>query len=65
MEKQKQVLVLKYIIEGLIVALACFAIPKRSMHMIEILLIALIASSTLVILETYIPCSHGYKIDLN
>ena len=62
MEKPNRVL--KYIIEGLIVALACFAIPKRSMDLIEILLIALIASSTFVILETYIPCEHGYKIDL-
>lgn len=45
---------LKYFIEGLIVALACFAIPKRSLDMIEIVLIALIASSTFGILDTYI-----------
>lgn len=46
--------IMKYLIEGLIVALACFAIPKRSMDFIEILLIALIASSTFIILDTYI-----------
>jgi len=53
---------LKYLIEGLIVALACFAIPKRSLDFMEIALIALIASSTFGILDTYIPCNHGYKI---
>jgi hypothetical protein len=63
MENQNRVL--KYIIEGMIVALACLAIPKRSMDFIEVLLIALVASSTFVILETYIPCNRGYKIDLN
>ncbi len=50
--------VLKYFIVGLIVALACFAIPKRHMDFIEIMLIALIASSTFVILDTYIPMSQ-------
>jgi hypothetical protein len=48
---------LKYVIQGVIVALACFALPKRSMEMIEILLIALVASSTFVILDTYLPDS--------
>jgi len=47
--------VIKYLIEGLMVAIAAFAIPKRSLNMEEIALIALTAAATFAILDTYIP----------
>ncbi len=47
--------VIKYLIEGLIVAIAAFAIPKRSLNLEEIALIALTAAATFAILDTYIP----------
>jgi ABC-type Co2+ transport system permease subunit len=47
--------VVKYLIEGLMVAIAAFAIPKRSLNLEEIALIALTAAATFAILDTYIP----------
>jgi ABC-type Co2+ transport system permease subunit len=47
--------VIKYLIEGLIVAIAAFAIPKRSLNIEEISLLALTAAATFAILDTYIP----------
>jgi ABC-type Co2+ transport system permease subunit len=46
---------IKYIVEGIMVALAAFAIPKRSLKIDEIALIALTAAATFSILDTYIP----------
>jgi len=47
--------VIKYLVEGLMVAIAAFAIPKRSLNIEEIGLIALTAAATFSILDTYIP----------
>ncbi len=47
--------VIKYMIEGLMVAIAAFAIPKRSLNLEEIALLALTAAATFAILDTYIP----------
>ncbi len=47
--------IIKYLVEGLMVALAAFAIPKRSLNIEEIILIALTAAATFSILDTYIP----------
>ncbi len=47
--------VVKYLIEGLIVAIAAFAIPKRSLNLEEISLLALTAAATFAILDTYVP----------
>ena len=47
--------IVKYVIEGLIVAIAAFAIPKQSMNMMEIGLLALTAAATFSILDTFIP----------
>jgi ABC-type Co2+ transport system permease subunit len=47
--------VIKYLIEGLMVSIAAFAIPKRSLNLEEIALIALTAAATFAILDTYIP----------
>lgn len=48
---------LKYLIEGLMVALAAYAIPnvKRGLNIDEIVLIALTAAATFSILDTYVP----------
>lgn len=46
---------IKYLVEGLMVALAAYAIPKRSLNMDEVALIALTAAATFTILDTYLP----------
>ena len=45
----------KYLVEGFMVALAAYAIPKRSLNLDEVALIALTAAATFSILDTYIP----------
>ena len=45
----------KYLVEGLMVAIAAYAIPKRSLNMDEVALIALTAAATFTILDTYLP----------
>jgi ABC-type Co2+ transport system permease subunit len=47
--------IIKYFVEGLMVAFACYAIPKRSLNVEEISLVALTAAATFSILDTYIP----------
>jgi ABC-type Co2+ transport system permease subunit len=47
--------IIKYLIEGLMVAIDAFAIPKNSLNMEEIVLLALTAAATFAILDTYIP----------
>ena len=63
---------IKYLVEGLMVAIAAFAIPKRSLNLDEIALIALTAAATFSILDTYIPSmgvsarsSAGFGIGAN
>lgn len=46
---------IKYIIEGLIVALAAFVIPKKSLDIEEVVVIALTAAATLAVLDTFVP----------
>ena len=46
---------IKYLVEGLMVAIACYAIPKASLDLYEIGLIALTAAATFSILDTYVP----------
>ena len=45
----------KYLVEGVMVALAAFTIPKTELNLEEVLLIALTAAATFSILDTYIP----------
>lgn len=47
--------ILKYLVEGFMVAIAAYAIPKQSLNIEEIILIALTAAATFSILDTYIP----------
>lgn len=45
----------KYLVEGVMVAIAAFAIPKKQLKMDEVALIALTAAATFVILDAYLP----------
>jgi ABC-type Co2+ transport system permease subunit len=49
----------KYLVEGIMVALAAYAIPKKSLNLDEVLLIALSAAATFSILDTYVPSMAG------
>jgi ABC-type Co2+ transport system permease subunit len=44
-----------YLVEGLMVAIAAYAIPKRSLNLDEVLLISLTAAATFSVLDTYVP----------
>jgi len=46
---------IKYIVEGLIVAIAAFAIPKKSLNVEEIVIIALTAAATFSVLDVFVP----------
>ena len=45
----------KYLVEGIMVALAAYAIPKKSLNLDEVALIALTAAATFSILDKYVP----------
>ena len=47
--------VIKYLVQGLKVAIAAYVIPKRSLNLEEIALLALTAAATFSILDTYLP----------
>jgi len=46
---------LKYLVEGLIVAIAAYVIPAKRLKLDECLLIALTAAATFSILDMYLP----------
>lgn len=47
---------IKYIVEGIMVAIAAYVIPRgKGLNIDEVLLIALTAAATFSILDTYIP----------
>ena len=45
----------KYLVEGIRVAIAAYAIPKKALQMDEGLLMAVTAAATFSILDTYVP----------
>ena len=47
--------VVKYLVEGIMVAIAAFVIPQKALKMDEVMLIALTAAATFSILDTYVP----------
>jgi len=47
--------IVKYLVEGFMVALAAYAIPKRSLNIEEIGLLALTAAAVFSILDTFVP----------
>ena len=46
---------IKYIVEGLIVAIAAYAIPKKSLNVEEVVIIALTAAATFSVLDVFVP----------
>jgi ABC-type Co2+ transport system permease subunit len=46
---------MKYFVEGIMVAIAAYAIPKKSLNIEEIGMLALCAAATFSILDTYVP----------
>lgn len=46
---------IKYLIEGLMVAIASYAIPKHSLKVEEIVIIALTAAATFSVLDVFAP----------
>mgnify|MGYP006418151759 FL=1 len=47
--------VVKYLVEGIVVALVAFAVPKKSLNVEEVVIIALTAAATFSILDVFIP----------
>lgn len=48
---------IKYIIEGLVVSIACYAIPKAGSRLSteEIVIVALTAAATFAVLDVFVP----------
>ena len=46
---------IKYIVEGIVVAIAAFAIPKKQLNVEEVVIIALMAAATFSVLDVFIP----------
>ena len=47
--------VIKYLVEGIMVAIAAFAIPKKSLNLEEVVIIGLNAAATFSVLDVFIP----------
>jgi hypothetical protein len=47
--------VVKYLVEGLVVAIVAFSIPKKQLNVEEIVVIALAATMTFSILDVFVP----------
>mgnify|MGYP001296787741 CR=1 FL=1 len=47
--------IIKYLIEGIMVAIAAFAIPKKALNPEEIVIIALMAAATFSVLDVFVP----------
>ena len=50
---------IKYIIEGIMVAIAAYAIPKKSLNIEEVVVIGLTAAATFSILDIFLPTMAG------
>ena len=47
--------VVKYLIEGVVVAIVAFSIPKQTLNIEEITIIGLVAALTFSILDVFVP----------
>jgi len=47
--------IIKYLVEGLVIAIAAYCIPKRSMNLEEITIIGLTAAATFAVLDVFLP----------
>jgi ABC-type Co2+ transport system permease subunit len=50
---------IKYIVEGIMVAIAAYAIPKKSLNVEEVIVIALTAAATFSVLDVFVPSMAG------
>jgi ABC-type Co2+ transport system permease subunit len=46
---------IKYIVEGIMVAIAAFVIPKQKLNIEEVVIIALSAAATFAVLDVFVP----------
>ena len=46
---------IKYIVEGIMVAIAAYAIPKKQLNVEEVVIIALTAAATFSVLDVFVP----------
>ena len=46
---------IKYLVEGIMVAIAAYAIPKKALNVEEIIIIALMAAATFSVLDVFVP----------
>jgi len=46
---------IKYIVEGIMVAIAAFVIPKKTLNIEEVVIIALSAAATFAVLDVFVP----------
>ena len=46
---------IKYIVEGVMVAIAAYAIPKKALNIEEIVVIGLMAAATFSVLDVFVP----------
>lgn len=46
---------IKYIIEGIMVAIAAYVIPKKQLNVEEVVIIALMAAATFSVLDVFVP----------
>ena len=46
---------IKYLVEGVIVAIAAYAIPKKQPNIEEIVVVGLTAAATFAVLDVFIP----------
>lgn len=46
---------IKYLVEGIMVAIAAYAIPKQSLKVEEVIIIALTAAATFSVLDVFVP----------
>ncbi len=46
---------IKYIVEGVMVAIAAYAIPKKKLDIEEIVIIGLMAAATFSVLDVFVP----------
>lgn len=50
---------IKYLIEGIVIAIAAYSIPKKQVRIDEVALIALVGACTFIILDAYAPQISG------
>lgn len=46
---------IKYIVEGVMVAIAAYSIPKKKLDLEEIIIIGLMAAATFSVLDVFVP----------